>query len=252
MIFAMAAASPSQSAMARIDNVPLAERARALILQAILDKRFDQRLPSEEALAEMLNVSRTTVRTALQGLEQDGLITRKRAIGTTINDHVRPASLALHRMVGFDGLLREKGHEVQIDVSWRRGPAGSEAVEGFGIDADQDSLITEKSYEADGSLAIHIRDVVPWENLRDPDFAGEVPASIFEFSAAAWREPVDHAVAEIVPMVRTTPATTRLPVGDEPFTRLHERHYNGRGELLAVSIVDVDNAFFRFEVFRRR
>jgi hypothetical protein len=53
-------------------------------------------------------------------------------------------------------------------------------------------------------------------------------------------------------MVRKGPETTKLAVGDEPFTRLHERHYNGRGELLAVSIIDVDNRFFHFEVFRRR
>lgn len=252
MILPMAAASQSKSAMARIENVPLAERARALILQAILDKRFDQRLPSEETLATMLNVSRTTIRTALQGLEQEGIITRKRAVGTTINDHVRPTTLALHRLVGFDGLLREKGHEVEVEVGWRRGPAGSEAVEGLGVDLDQDSLITEKRYAADGSLAIYIRDVVPWENLRDSEFAGDVPASIFEFSARDWHERVDHAVAEILPIVRKTPETTKLAVGDEPFTRLHERHYNARGELLAVSMIDVDNAFFHFEVFRRR
>lgn len=240
------------STMTKIDNVPLAERARGLILQAILDKRFDERLPSEEMLAEMLNVSRTTIRTALQGLEQDGIITRKRAVGTTINEHVRPASLALHRLVGFDGLLREKGHKVEIEVDWRRAPAGSTGVEGLAIDGDQDSLIAEKSYVADGSLAIYIRDIVPWVNLRDPDFHGDVPASIFEFSARDWRERVDHALAEIVPMVRKGPRTTKLAVGKAPFTRLHERHYSARGELLAVSIIDVDNRFFYFEVFRRR
>jgi GntR family transcriptional regulator len=237
--------------MARIENVPLAERARGLILQAILDKRFDHRLPSEEALADMLNVSRTTIRTALQGLEQDGIISRKRAVGTTINAHVRPASLALHRMVGFDGLLREKGHEVEVAVDWRRGPAG-EDFDDLGVDPEQDSLIAEKSYIADGSLAIHIRDAVPWANLRDADFGGEVPASIFEFSVQEWHERVDHAVAEILPVVRTSPETTKLEVGDEPFTRLHERHYDSRGQLLAVSIIDVDNAYFHFEVFRRR
>jgi DNA-binding GntR family transcriptional regulator len=155
-------------------------------------------------------------------------------------------------MVGFDGLLREKGHEVEVEVSWRRGPAGSEAIEGLGVEPDQDSLIAEKSYVADGSLAIYIRDVVPWASLRDSEFAGDVPASIFEFSAREWHDRVDHAVAEILPMVRTGPETTKLAVGDEPFTRLHERHYNGRGELLAVSIIDVDNSFFHFEVFRRR
>jgi GntR family transcriptional regulator len=237
--------------MARIENVPLAERARGLILQAILDKRFDERLPSEEALADMLNVSRTTIRTALQGLEQDGIITRKRAVGTTINAHVRPSSLALQRMVGFDGLLREKGYEVEVEIEWRREPAGAEVSEAFGVDAEQDALIAEKAYFADGSLAIYIRDIVPWENLGDPEFAGEVPASIFEFSASEWKQRVDHAVAEILPMVSSAANTTKLSVGDEPFTRLHERHYDSHGALLAVSIIDVDNRFFHFEVFRR-
>lgn len=236
----------------RIDNVPLAERARAMILQAILDKQFEQRLPSEETLAQMLNVSRTTIRTALQGLEQDGVISRKRAVGTTINLHIRPSTLALQRMVGFDGLLREKGYDVAVDIEWERGVAGVEVAAAFGLDANQDSLIAEKSYSADGSPAIHIRDVVPWSNLRDQDFSGEVPASIFEFSKTEWKRPVDHAVAELIPMVRASPESTRLAVTEEPFTRLHERHYDARGELLAISVIDVDNRYFHFEVFRRR
>jgi GntR family transcriptional regulator len=68
----------------------------------------------------MLNVSRTTIRTALHSLEQDGIVTRRRAIGTTINRHVGPATLALQRLVGFDWLLEEKGHKVSVDQSWER------------------------------------------------------------------------------------------------------------------------------------
>src|SRR3954451_12524123 len=105
----------------QLESTPLAEQARAAILSAILERRFEQRLPSEEDLATMLNVSRTTIRTALQRLEQDGIVSRRRAIGTTINAHVEPANLALQRLVGFDRLLEEKGHDVKIDVSWERG-----------------------------------------------------------------------------------------------------------------------------------
>ena len=111
----------------RLANVPLSERARAAILGAIVDKQFLGRLPSEEALADMLAVSRTTIRSALQGLEQDGIITRKRALGTTINAHVRPATLALQRLVGYDGLLREQGHEVRVEArgAWGEPPPTS-------------------------------------------------------------------------------------------------------------------------------
>lgn len=246
-------AASKQATIGRIENVPLTEQARTAILEAILDKRFDERLPSEEALAEMLNVSRTTIRTALQGLEQEGIITRKRAIGTTVNAHVQPSTLALQRMVGFDGLLREKGHTVEAEVTWTRGKPSSEFVETFSLDSGQSSLLTEKSYLADGKLAISVRDAMPWENLKDADFDGDVPASIFGFSSSEWKVPVDHVVAEILPVVKRNKETTRLPVDrGEAFTRLLEYHYDRRGDLLAVSMVDVDTDFIHFEVFRRR
>lgn len=236
----------------RIDNVPLTERARDAILKAILDDRFDQRLPSEEALAEMLNVSRTTIRTALQSLEQDGIISRRRAIGTTINAHVRPSTLALQRMVGFDGLLREKGYETTFEVDWRRGTPAAEIAAAFGLETDQDSLIAEKMYYADGRPAISILNVLPWSSLHDPGFSGEVDASIFEFSQRACVNPIHHAVAEIIPVVKRDEGVTPLPVEiGTAFTRLHEQHYADDGALIAVSVVDVDNAYFHFEVFRR-
>jgi GntR family transcriptional regulator len=241
-----------QASIGRIENVPLTEQARAAILQAIVDKRFDERLPSEEALAEMLNVSRTTIRTALQSLEQEGIITRKRAIGTTINAHVRPSTMALQRMVGFDGLLKEKGYEVAVEVTWRRAKPTTQFVDELSIDADQDSLLTEKSYFADGKLAIYVRDAMPWSNLKDKEFERDVPASIFEFASRDWVSPVDHVVAEILPVVRKGKDTTKVPVKrGEAISRLHEYHYDARGDQLAVSMVDVDPDFIHFEVFRR-
>jgi hypothetical protein len=54
-------------------------------------------------------------------------------------------------------------------------------------------------------------------------------------------------------MAKQAKNTTALEIErGEPFIRLHERHFTSRGDLLAVSIVDVDNRFFHFEVFRRR
>jgi GntR family transcriptional regulator len=237
----------------RIENVPLTDQARSAILNAILEKRFEERLPSEDVLAEMLNVSRTTIRTALQSLEQDGIITRKRAIGTTVNAHVRASTLALQRMVGFDALLREQGYDVRVDLQWSRGKPPKEMAETFGLDPEQDSLLSEKSYYAGGSLAIHVRDVVPWSNLRDPNLSGDVEPSIFEFSSREWKRSVDHVVAEIVPVVKRSPSTTKTSVKKgEAFIRLLERHYADDGEQLAVSMVDADHSFIHFEVFRRR
>src|SRR3984893_17026586 len=119
----------------RIENRPLATQARDTILEAILRQQFDGgRLPSEDELAAMLNVSRTTIRTALHSLEQDGIITRRRALGTSVNRHVGPDLVALQRLAGFDWLLREKGHKVKVDSSWSRSPVPQDLGRIFGIE----------------------------------------------------------------------------------------------------------------------
>lgn len=236
----------------QLENTPLADRAREAILKAILEKRFDTgRLPSEDELGRMLNVSRTTIRTALQGLERDGIITRRRAIGTRINRHVGPPTLALQRLVGFDWLLKEKGHELKVDISWQRAAPPADLAQVFALAADTEYLMMEKLYFADGDAAIYVRDIVSWVELkREPD--SEPPASLFEFSKLYLRNPIDHAVVELAPMVKRDADTTKLETGvGEPFMRLYERHYSRNGEPTAFSVIDADDDFIRFEVFRR-
>jgi GntR family transcriptional regulator len=237
----------------RLENRPLAVKVRDTILQAILDQSFDDgRLPSEDELATMLNVSRTTIRTALHSLEQDGIITRRRALGTTVNQHIRPDLVALQRLAGFDWLLREKGHDVEVDVTWSRCPITGELRELFGSEPTGECLLTEKLFFADGELAIYIRDLVPWEEISSPP-RGKLSASLFEFSARHLRQAIDHAIVEIQPVVKRSDATTRLTLAlGEPFARLHERHFSLDGRPIAYSVIDVDDKFIRFEVFRRQ
>jgi hypothetical protein len=80
------------------------------------------------------------------------------------------------------------------------------------------------------------------------------PASLFEFSKDYCNSQIDHAVAQIVPVVKRYKGAgrpARTSVG-ESFIRLHEVHYSGAGETIAYSLIDVDDDYVRFKVFRRR
>jgi len=239
--------------MQRLESGKLAARVHAEILQAIVRKEFTEKLPSEEVLAETLNVSRTTIRSALQSLEEVGIITRKRAIGTTINPHVRASALALQRLVAFDDLLREKGYDVEVDTAWSFGVPDADIGMHFPqLDPAEECVLTEKRYEANGHLAIWIRDAIPREHLRSEKFKDPIPASLFEFIHLYGRREIAHAVVEIAAMVKRDEETTPIETAvGEPFMQLHETHFDNRREPIAYSIIDVDNAFVTFEVFRR-
>jgi GntR family transcriptional regulator len=233
-----------------LEHSPLVLRAREAILAAILEGEFETRLPPEDELAIMLNVSRTTVRAAVQDLERDGLITRRRATGTVINRHVGFETLALQRLVDFDWLLKKQGHEVRVDVSWER-RVPSEAAGLLPLDAEADFCVIQKHYLAGGKLAIALRDYVPASELRTTRLKDPLESSVFEFSRRHCHRAIANAVVQIVPMVVANSKTTDLELKrGEPFVRLLETHFDDQGQPVAWSIIDLDDKVVRLEVFR--
>jgi GntR family transcriptional regulator len=245
-----AVVTPDVAPVEQLDNRLLAARARAEILAAIFDGRFEKKLPSEDKLAAMLNISRTTVRTALQSLERDGVVTRQRAIGTLINPHVRPSSLTLQRLAGFDGLLEERGFEVDVDMTWDWAKPDEGLLNAFPLDPDEEYLTVEKTYRAGGTLALSIIDVVPKGSLSSTELPAEIDASLFAYSERAWRAPIHHAVVKLVPDVKNGD-NTKLEIDDGvPFLRLLEVHYSARGEALGYSVISADDKYISLEVVR--
>ncbi|MGH2937169.1 MAG: GntR family transcriptional regulator [Solirubrobacterales bacterium] len=245
-----AVATPQVAPVEQLDNRLLAARARAEILAAIFDGRFEKKLPSEDKLAAMLNISRTTVRTALQSLERDGVVTRQRAIGTLINPHVRPSSLTLQRLAGFDGLLEERGFEVEVDMTWEWAKPDEGLLSAFPLDPHEEYLTVEKTYRADGTLALSIIDVVPKSSLSSTDLPEEIDASLFAYSEREWPAPIHHAVVKLVPEVKNGD-NTKLEIDDGvPFLRLLEIHYSARGAALGYSVISADDKYISLEVVR--
>jgi len=200
----------------------------------------------------MMNVSRTTIRSALQSLEQHGIVSRKRAVGTTINEHIRPSALALQRLVGFDTLLREQGYPVRSEVSQERTTPSRGMMDVFDLSSDCDCLVTSTRYFAGEDVAVAVRDIIPRETLRTESFEEPLPASLFGFSAVYCRTPIDHAVVQITALTKDEEQGSCLSIAPgRPFTRLNETHYSAAGHPVAFSLIDVDNEFVSFELFRR-
>jgi DNA-binding LacI/PurR family transcriptional regulator len=85
-----------------------AQGVRELILQGRV--RAGERLPAEEALAEQFSVSRATLRSALQQLENDGLIKRQRNYGCVVTRQVPSDTGLMSQTIAMIGNVRMASH----------------------------------------------------------------------------------------------------------------------------------------------
>ena len=244
----------------RVGLGSLTEQTTRALLDAILERRFpDDRLPAEPELAEMLNVSRTTIRAALQSLERLGMLSRAPGRGTVIRPHVGRESIILQRLIGFRDMLGQQHASVVVEGSyWVEPRATPEAAAELGIAVETPVVASAKTFLADGGPAIYIRDQIPLsyvsaetqEILHDGG-TYQFTDSIFRFSTTWPGREIDHAVVEIAP--RSVPDDPDFPLDLPPGTAyilLLETHYTSLGEPVAFTEVHVDDNFVRFHVVR--
>jgi GntR family transcriptional regulator len=250
---APAEVAPAEALFARLENRPLTSRAKEILLDSIGRGTFrDGWLPPEERLAEQIGVSRTTVRAALRSLEEEGLITRQRGVGTRINVHVVLKGMSLNRVVGYWDLVLDAGYEPGI-ASTRigDGPAPADCAKRLGCEPGERVILVERTFTADGHPVVHVVEMIRPDYVVGP--LEDMPRSVFEFAEQRCRSKVDHTIVEIVPIVadRHIAAALPLAVGD-PLLRLLETHYSVEGTAFIVTRSHVADRFLRFNVVRRR
>lgn len=136
-----------------VSSRPRAERARRVadaLRQRISSGSFaDGVLPDERALAEQLGASRNAVREALGLLRDEGLVTRRRGVGTVV---VTPTyGHGLDRLAGLAETLAGHGtvvNEVLVAEPVADPPAA--VVERLGLDVGASAVHVERVRRADG------------------------------------------------------------------------------------------------------
>ena len=114
----MAAADPFSEGetLDRASDLPLFLQIRQRLLREILDwPTADRRFPPEAQLAERFGVSKMTVRQALQGLVDQGLLARRRGAGTVVTDE----AVSVERLtpaLDIDAQHRAAGRSVETEV----------------------------------------------------------------------------------------------------------------------------------------
>ena len=134
--------------------------------------RQGDRLPPEHEVAAMLGVSRGTLRSALQRLEESGEIVRRQGSGTFVGRMAVPTAFGerLERLEPYSSVARRRGVSLAaIDVSTQRTTVRPEACEALGLEPDAEATVIGRTLVADGTPVAVMYDVVhPSIELPEP------------------------------------------------------------------------------------
>lgn len=148
----------SSPSISRLDQT--VTRLRALVREEQLG---EGKLPPETTLSRQLGVGRSTLREALAMIEAEGLIVRRRRVGTTVN--WEPAALkypAAGVILALSDFLRESGIDYQVrELSVLREPADEIVARKLGCQAGTEIYNVTRVYDISEAPAAYVQHYLP-------------------------------------------------------------------------------------------
>lgn len=145
----------------RASPVPLYYQIAESLKEAIRAGRLlpGERLDNEMDLAERLGVSRPTIRQAMQRLVLDGLVTRRRGLGTVVLAPRVMRAIALTSL--YDDLTETERHPATAVLSVTQTPCDAEVAQALSRPAGSPVLCLERLRLADGAPLALMRNYLP-------------------------------------------------------------------------------------------
>lgn len=208
------------------------------------------RLPTEPKLAEMLGVSRATLREAMRTFETQGLIQRRQGVGTFV---VRPTGVleaGLEVLESIESMAERAGLSVRMgDYAVQRRSATQEEKQALKLDA---VLHVSRVIESHSRPVAFLVDVVPGNLLTDSELQTEFTGSVLDLLLRRGKPKVTSANSEIhaTAVEPDVARALRIQRGD---VVLHFKSmvYDAAGAPVARSQSYFLPGFFRFQVLRR-
>ncbi len=190
----------------RVKNRSLNEEVKEALYKYIksMDINKKNKLPREEALAEMLGVSRITIRRTLTELSHEGVIFRKHGIGTFVNADALQIKITFNPAQEFEKLIRNSGYKADVElVNIEIKLAGYKVANKLQIDPEDEILVVEKVFYADGNPAIYCIDRFPRKIIDGEISQEDIKLSVFELLKAKAGRIITRDIVEISTVITT-------------------------------------------------
>jgi GntR family transcriptional regulator len=205
-------------------------RAYQQILDYIADGDIEGgKLPPETVLAAQLGVSRTALREALQRLESQGYIARRRKVGTVVLANRLKLDAGLERLNSVTQIVEDAGMEPGTAfIEWRQETANSLIAQRLQISAGDEVTVMERVRTADGTRFCYDINFLPAMYV-SPDEQACVGESLLAYLSGKYGR-IRQAVAYLYPYVADAVVSEKLEIAVGHLLMLLEHtHYTAEG-----------------------
>ncbi|MEG0688161.1 MAG: GntR family transcriptional regulator [Hungatella sp.] len=247
----------------RLNELPLSEQAKVQIHKYIshMDLQRSNKLPREETLAEMIGVSRITIRAALNDLASEGLIFRRQGKGTFVNVDSLNIKVKFNPAMEFTQMIDASGYQPSVKLlNIEMVPWDKHIGELLQTEPEEKLVLTEKFFLANEKICAYCRDYFT------PSLIGGVGAfeqfSQYENSVFEYIHSLSGAKIEWDKVEIDTALSTEIPdlekyadmkaVGMKPFLLLRGVNYDSEDKPLVYAEEYIDTGLIKFSMIRQR
>lgn len=213
--------------------------------------RDADRLPSEEKLAQLFGVSRTTVREALSVLEKDGYLKRVHGVGTWImHNHRMPIGTGMERITSCTEYMRRFGYEPGTKLAeFQWVTATTQHKQSFERELDIVGVLT-RVRTADGTPIMLCYDIMPPEVIGADFTVDKLGESLFDYLAHRGVG-LKHSELVVTAIVSDAQLAEYLEIDTGvPLLLIDDRYFDDRGDVLLCSRNIYRTDRWVFKVFR--
>ncbi len=191
--------------------VAVSDRLRVLIEEGTFPP--GSRFPSEIELAQMLGVSRVTLREGLRHLEEDGLIIRRHGIGTYVRDLSVKLISPLEQNLGLSEVISRSGYTPGLQsLNIQHGKADKYIAQKLNLESHQDVVFVERIRTANDIPLVFTMDAIPESILAGNELTDELGASIYGFLEKRCGQKIIYGDARIETIKADANLSKRLSV----------------------------------------
>lgn len=248
--------------MEPIKNKSLSMQAKDSILDYIKTINLDEttKLPSEENLAQLLGVSRITIRSALNDLASDGVLFRRHGKGTFINKEALKLKTSLSPTSEITDIIKSSGFIPKIKLlSCTKLTANQKISEALDIPKKSDIIEIKKIFYANDTPCIYSIDYISSDllhTLNDFEELQKYESSIYKFIYEKYNERIewDNAHITTTTNIEDTSLNTIFNCNNsvKSFLVVEGINYTSNDKAILFSMEYIDTKFISFNEIRKK